>query len=707
MIEVMVMKNKLFITTLFLLIGSSVFAQNQSFIVTPLGRQAEPFPRLDSRNIAFNTAIVTFEKGNGRFAFDTWLDYYASVSIISANGIYERANAGDRGDNGTYHVPWKFLPEGETDVVKARIELIDKNFDPESVIFATQQGTIFNHTFDPRTKTYTINLVAGQDNDVQEIFATYRLSSQRFPTLGRLNVVTYRKQTPKVTVVFVNRHEINPTNLKRELDNIFLPVGVDWQVSTDEFSASFDGNFFERGSGLLSNYNEQMLKLQRAYREARGGLDRNTNYIFILNHSGDGTNDRNTAGFMPRGGQFGYLFLSNITPRSQVYNIIAHELGHGRWRLRHTFDSSYGNTAVSMQGRTNNLMDYSNGTHLAKWQWNQMNEPAILGAIFDSDEEAEWRGMRCLAPRPNKTATREAETTTTQGRASLPAGTAAVSMECERTWHYHQGSERRTRSGRDRRFSAGWYSTEEYIEIIKPAIKGFLILNGAEIIRAGNFTVDMLEFHYVDEFQFFYTNFDIDEEALENLLTDEVINSIYEDLRKEVEAIFLNMSGQTKPLIDVFDWMTAGIGGLIRNLSTRVASRAALQTASRGTFITTVRNALGKSATASFRVGDEIAGQTIVRIKQGTNGKYIVIGRTMPERVIPTAKAINAEHWTGFNSALSQAENVANNRIWIRTKLSEGYTVIDIGLDPKFVNVGNLDPGVYYAMELFEVFGIR
>ena len=109
----------------------------------------------------------------------------------------------------------------------------------------------------------------------------------------------------------------------------------------------------------------------------------------------------------------------------------------------------------------------------------------------------------------------------------------------------------------------------------------------------------------------------------------------------------------------------------------------------------------------AFKVGNEIAGMPIVRIKQGTNGKYIVIGRNMEDRVIPAARAINAEHWTGFNSALSEAENIANNRIWLKSKLMEGHTAIDIGLDPKFVNTGNLDPGPYYSMELFEVFGIR
>ena len=384
---------KLFTVIGLLVLCICLYGQNtQSLVVTYLGKQGEPLPKLDNKNIRADVAIVTFEKGSGRFAFDTWLDYYESVSIISSKGVYERMNAGDKG---AYNVPWKFLPEGESDVVRAKIELIDRNFDPEKVIFSTPQGVIFNHTYDSKTKTYTLTLVAGQDNDVQEIYALNKLSSDNYQTLGKLNVITYRKQTPKLKVVFVNEHKIDANSLKKELDNIYLPVGVDWQISTDEFSHSVSNSFFEKGSGLLQAYNEQMLDLQRAYRDAKG-IDRNTSYIFILNHSGD-NNNRHTSGFMPRGKQFGYIFLSNI-PRNEVNNVIAHELGHGQWKLRHTFDDSYGQTAVGMQGKTNNLMDYASGTHLAKWQWDIMSVPAIFDGILDGDEEAMFASGWAISP---------------------------------------------------------------------------------------------------------------------------------------------------------------------------------------------------------------------------------------------------------------------------------------------------------------------
>jgi hypothetical protein len=90
--------------------------------------------------------------------------------------------------------------------------------------------------------------------------------------------------------------------------------------------------------------------------------------------------------FMPRGKQFGYIFLSGIS-KNEAGHVIAHELGHGLWKLKHTFDDSYGKTAAATEGTTDNLMDYNKGAHLAKWQWDVMREPAIFDGVFDSDEE--------------------------------------------------------------------------------------------------------------------------------------------------------------------------------------------------------------------------------------------------------------------------------------------------------------------------------
>ena len=59
----------------------------------------------------------------------------------------------------------------------------------------------------------------------------------------------------------------------------------------------------------------------------------------------------------------GYGFL---TPQSDA-RTAAHELGHGAFNLRHTFSND--NVVNLPEGTTQNLMDYSVGTELWKYQW--------------------------------------------------------------------------------------------------------------------------------------------------------------------------------------------------------------------------------------------------------------------------------------------------------------------------------------------------
>jgi hypothetical protein len=346
---------------------------------TYLGKQGEPLPStLDTGNIAYNTATVTFSKGAGKFAFDEWQDYYGKVSIIESKDVYDHLNGGSK----RYDVAWKLLPAGESDVVEAKIEIKDTKLDPETVIFSTPQGTIYKYTYDKSEKSYTLTLAAGKDGDVQEIYALNKLNSENYQTLGKLNVITYKKQTPKVVVVGISGNKIDNQALKTYLDEVYNSVGVNWQVETDTFTyAGVNDRFFEESSKLLTAYNDNMNKLQAAYKQARGGIESKTCYIFVLNKSGVEKN-RNTAGFMPRGKQFGYIFLDNIDRKGEN-NVVAHELGHGQWKFKHVFEA-----VQALQGTTNNLMDYKNGILLGKWQWDQMSEPAIFDGIFDKDADA-------------------------------------------------------------------------------------------------------------------------------------------------------------------------------------------------------------------------------------------------------------------------------------------------------------------------------
>jgi hypothetical protein len=141
----------------------------------------------------------------------------------------------------------------------------------------------------------------------------------------------------------------------------------------------------EKGSGLLATYPEAMRIFQNTYLSERD-IDDKTAYIFFFDQYGaGGAKDRNADGFMPRGKQFGYMFTKGFSG-NDIYIAAAHELGHGKFLLKHPFDKDYKIPVSS----TDNLMDYTAGAiHIAKWQWDLIHDPGVVVRVFERDEDAE------------------------------------------------------------------------------------------------------------------------------------------------------------------------------------------------------------------------------------------------------------------------------------------------------------------------------
>jgi hypothetical protein len=158
---------------------------------------------VDTKNISTSIAVISFENApDSKFALDNYLEYYKTVNIIENGNIYEHIHANQYKDS-RYDVAWKLVPVGETDVLKVNVENIKlENFDIAKVIFQTKEGTEYN--FDKQT--YKLTLPSSADNNVQEIYALYNLGKGDFRMLGKLNVVSYKKQQPKVKVIFVNNY---------------------------------------------------------------------------------------------------------------------------------------------------------------------------------------------------------------------------------------------------------------------------------------------------------------------------------------------------------------------------------------------------------------------------------------------------------------------------------------------------------------------
>ena len=93
----------------------------------------------------------------------------------------------------------------------------------------------------------------------------------------------------------------------------------------------------------------------------------------------EGVEDKggDVAGYMPLQRQVGFIYDSpNLF-------VIAHELGHGAFNLRHTFSPE---SFIAAERTTQNLMDYNGGTELWKHQWEFIRDPQNIWFAWAQEE---------------------------------------------------------------------------------------------------------------------------------------------------------------------------------------------------------------------------------------------------------------------------------------------------------------------------------
>ena len=341
---------------------------------------------------SFNTAaldedagiVVRFSRGDGRFGFDYGKEEWFQTSTLLRLGFYEPWGRG-------YVAPWKLIPTGETDVVEARIDI--GSADPNNIFFVLTDGTGVPARKD--NDRWILSLPGTGHNQRYEVFAIYRQGNQNL-SVGKLRVISYRQQSHTVTLVNVNARveETERARIERELNEIYNQYGVTFTVRVDssiygntDWDIDQDGRLNVSGSGFFTRETDEMRALRHVFQD-EGDYVHGEYYIFILQEAyARGEPDWAVMGDMPRGQHFGFVFR-NAVREDEMSRLIAHELGHGIFTLRHTFDREYG----AAQGSTNNLMDYGQGTELAAFQWNVMSYPAWI-TRFDSEEEGRLVGV--------------------------------------------------------------------------------------------------------------------------------------------------------------------------------------------------------------------------------------------------------------------------------------------------------------------------
>lgn len=283
-----------------------------------------------------------------------------------------------------YIVPWKSIKSGAaTDLVDATMP--DNKPFPDNIRFETNTKEAVPETDIDNFKELIVK--GGTDGETHQVYPVEERGDSVFYA-GKLNVVSYDELPLKVTVVPVNgaNYPYDANNFIRTLDTIFGQAVIKPIVTMHPGInvSEFDDYLDDFSTGTFSNFSDEMNDIIDAFEDDNNNtIEPDGYYVFLLKYS----DDPSLLGYMPKTKHFGFVVNGNHPSNDEGYyiNTIAHELGHGAYNWAHTFEQFPG---LEKQ-ETDNLMDYDNGRHLCKYQWDQARDPGGGLTIFNNDDEGE------------------------------------------------------------------------------------------------------------------------------------------------------------------------------------------------------------------------------------------------------------------------------------------------------------------------------
>ena len=279
-----------------------------------------------------------------------------------------------------YPVPWKALSSGTPTTVLAQVD--EETSFPPGVVFRQNENSVPSQ---PGSESHQQQLtLTGQAHQQEGSLEVYAGGGEDAELVGKLNTISYDALYQKLVLVPLNRDirrgELLP--LVDEVATIYQQAAVSLEVDVSEplMMADWSWNHaLEDGTtGLLANYTREMRQVIRAFRQEQD-IEKETAYVFLCYQSKSG----NKQGYMPKKRQYGFVFDSIHHNDQELAATIAHELGHGLFHLKHTFETY----PTLRKGSTDNLMDYGAGTKLHKYQWDFVHNPKAMLGWFQDDEE--------------------------------------------------------------------------------------------------------------------------------------------------------------------------------------------------------------------------------------------------------------------------------------------------------------------------------
>ena len=276
-----------------------------------------------------------------------------------------------------YFVPWKSVPADNT---KDHITATPN----DGIQFLDVRKDSIQHT---DSLHYASLEVSSAD---KVAYAVYSIPDSSISIVGQLQIVSYDPKAVKIVLVPVNQASI-PYGATEYLSAIWQQAIVDIEVLIHSGIniPDFNGQVEDISNELLSAYTPGMRNIIR-YFSQQNEITPATYYLFIVPSNAN----PQRLGYMPRGKKWGFVFLENhSTAQLNPLRTIAHELGHGVFALTHSF-ADY---PELLPGSTQNLMDYSEGCLLQKYQWDRVHKPTGNLHLFDDIEDGSQTIVESIA----------------------------------------------------------------------------------------------------------------------------------------------------------------------------------------------------------------------------------------------------------------------------------------------------------------------
>ena len=273
-------------------------------------------------------------------------------------------------------IPYKALVKGKTSSFELRIQPAD-----------TTQYDFFFHTengvkIDAESKgegLYKITRKGAFDFAQEELWVVAKekkdKKGKKEELIGKCILVHLSPKEVNVALV-PTRSGQNLQEAIAQVQQIYEKVGVTLHITTEkpfDISDQLKNGTLptENEFGDLSTYSPEQNAVIAKFTTNRKPKE-NTYYIFLVN---DGTGNH---GYMRLGGQYGFVYSANA-------RTIAHELGHGIFKLEHPFKGKNAD-----KGKTTALMDYNEGQDFFYRDWKQINDPKVKLYAFQGQSEGEY-----------------------------------------------------------------------------------------------------------------------------------------------------------------------------------------------------------------------------------------------------------------------------------------------------------------------------